>query len=179
MSGAPSHAQQQFRKLLKRIEKERGHGWQTALARELGVHQTMLSKIADGDREAGLALVEAAIEVGIADRDYFFAPARGDKKRGAERVERDEGVLRIVQEMIDSLDPKERAEYDAHDVEWGVGLANTDFTSRIGVSLTAMDVYRWWQRRVAERAGRAAPARRTDVEMPANVRPLGRRSKRV
>ncbi len=75
----PTLAQRRFRVWLAAVEGEIGKGWQTALAAKLGVHQTMISKIAGGEREAGIELIEAAIDRAGVSRDFFFDRALGEK----------------------------------------------------------------------------------------------------
>lgn len=178
----PTLQQQRYRALV--MQMLAAGKSQDAIAEALGVSQTMISMVKEGTKNAGLRTILLAQKRLGLRAAFFDDPDVGDDPpyeefrggAGDRRVVLDDEVLTIVQQMIDDLDPEERAEYEEHDVEWGRGLANTSFLSMLGHTPNALEVYRWWVKRRGERSGKLTAPPKTDVELPANRRTLGRRS---
>lgn len=71
-------SQRRFRVLLSQLSEEYGRGWQSRVARELGVSQVFVSEISRGQKLAGRKPIEAAIARYNISPDFFFGDRAED-----------------------------------------------------------------------------------------------------
>lgn len=108
-------------------------------------------------------LVAFAEELGVSARWILYGT--GEESSPAEtRVERDDQILRAVEEFVASLEDDELAEYREHDEEWGKGLAFKDLRTTLGLEVTPSLVRRLWIERRGQRSGKLRAPPKVAVE---------------
>lgn len=70
--------QRRFRALMATFQGEHGYGWQSALAKKIGVTQGLISHIANDKKSPGPDCIEGAIEKMRVSEDFFRDPTIGE-----------------------------------------------------------------------------------------------------
>jgi len=71
--------QRRFRALMATFQEEHGYGWQSALAKKVGVTQGLISHIVNDKKSPGPDCIEGAIERMRVSEDFFRDASLGEK----------------------------------------------------------------------------------------------------
>lgn len=88
------------RLMLEQIAAERGWGWQTSLAPELGVAQSYISKLHAGERGPGIDIITAAKDKLGIHHDFFYDEDAGEAPHYREYVGKARPASHIDREVV-------------------------------------------------------------------------------
>lgn len=170
-----------FRLLLEQLRDE--GKTQTQIAALVGIDQTLVSKIINGQRDAGLNSISKAAERLALDREFFFAEVDGIPNYrdylAASRSRPAASEPRVDREEADALSPDE--EEDLAIVQKRKGLTDDEVEKLRAVrrSIGPMDLedlLRTASTIVANRTGKAVDRGQVaETKVPGNLKPFGAR----